>query len=263
MDFIKKHYEKILLGVMLVGLIGVLVFMLFYIASEKSEMADKSNNFINPRVKALPDLDMSALSGAAARLNQTYDLDLETSNRLFNPLEWQKSLDGGLILAVTSTGLKVAVVTNIAPLYTIVTLESVATNELGVRYVIKVEHQAAAKPSQRRPVSKYLGANDRTPNDAFTLEEIKGAPENPDALELKLADSGETVSIASGKPYRRIDGYTADFRYEPERKAFHSRRVGDRIAFGGAEYTVVDVNQNELILQDQSNQKKTSLPFVP
>ena len=33
MNFLKKHYEKILLGVMLLGLIGVLVFMLFYIAS--------------------------------------------------------------------------------------------------------------------------------------------------------------------------------------------------------------------------------------
>jgi hypothetical protein len=263
MDFLKKHYEKILLGVMLVGLIGVLVFMLFYIASEKSEMADKSMNLINPRVKELADLDMGALSDAAARLDQPYNLDLETTNRLFNPMEWQKSMDGGLILAASRTGLQVAMVTNIAPLYTIVTLDTVTTNELGVRYVIKVEHQAAAKPSQRRPVSKYLGSNDRTPNDAFTLEDIKGAPENPDELELKLADSGETISIASGKPYRRIDGYTADFRYDPERKAFHGRRVGDRVAFGGEDYTVVDVNQNELILQDQSNQKKTSLPFVP
>ena len=37
MDFLKKHYEKVLLGVMLAGLIGVLVFMLFYIASDTEE----------------------------------------------------------------------------------------------------------------------------------------------------------------------------------------------------------------------------------
>ena len=35
MQFLKKHYEKILLGIVLAGLIGVLVFMLFYIAADK------------------------------------------------------------------------------------------------------------------------------------------------------------------------------------------------------------------------------------
>lgn len=263
MDFLKKHYEKILLGVMLVGLIGVLVFMLFYIASEKSDMAAKSNNFINPRVKPLPDLDMTVLNGALDRLAQPYSLDLETTNKLFNPLEWQRALDGGLILAAKKTGLQVAVVTNIAPLYTIISLDSVITNELGVRYLIKVEHQAAATPVKRRPVPHYILSTERTANETFALQEVKGAPENPDALVLKLVDSGELISIAKDRPYRRIEGYTADFRYDPERKAFHNRRVGDRVPFGGADYQVVEVNQNELILQDQSNQKKTSLPFVP
>ncbi len=55
----------------------------------------------------------------------------------------------------------------------------------------------------------------------------------------------------------------ADFRYDPEKKVFRDRRVGDKVSFGGTDYVVVEVNQNELILSDQSNQKKTSLPFAP
>jgi hypothetical protein len=39
--------------------------------------------------------------------------------------------------------------------------------------------------------------------------------------------------------------------------------VGDKVGFGGVDYVIVEVNKNELILQDQSNQKKTSLPFAP
>ena len=35
MDFIKKHYEKIMLGVVLLGLVGVLVFMPFLIPSDR------------------------------------------------------------------------------------------------------------------------------------------------------------------------------------------------------------------------------------
>ena len=80
---------------------------------------------------------------------------------------------------------------------------------------------------------------------------------------LKLVDTGEVVTVSRDKPYRRVDGYMADFRYDPERKVFRGRRTGDKVSFGGVDYVVVDVNQNELILSDQSNQKKTSLLFAP
>jgi len=44
---------------------------------------------------------------------------------------------------------------------------------------------------------------------------------------------------------------------------FTARRKNDKVSFGGGDYAVFDVNQNELILSDQSNQKKTSLPYKP
>jgi hypothetical protein len=257
MDFLKKHYEKILLGVMLAALIGVLVFMLFYIASDTEDMNSKRNQLINPKVVALSNLDMSVLDGAAARLAAPYNLDLESTNKLFNPMEWQKGLDKG-----KKTGLQVAVVTNITELYTIISFDSVITNELGVRYVIKVERQAAAAAAKRRPVPHYVSKGDK-PNPDFGLVDVNGTPESPDGLVLKLGDSGETVTIATNQPYRRVDGYAADFRYDPERRAFHNMRAGSRVSFGGTDYVVVEVNQHELILQDESNQKKTSLPFAP
>ena len=37
MDFLKKHYEKILLSVVLLGLVGALVFMAFIIPSEQEQ----------------------------------------------------------------------------------------------------------------------------------------------------------------------------------------------------------------------------------
>jgi hypothetical protein len=262
MDLLKKHYEKILLGLMLAGLIGVLVFMIFYINADKTSMEDKRNSYINPRVKQLTNLDMTLPDSVILRLKSGYNLDLETTNKLLNPMEWQRSLDGGLIPTASKTGLQVAVVTNITPLYLVISNVSSSTNELGARYVISVERQAAPTLAKRRPTSHFVSPGDK-PNVDFGLLEVKGPPENPDALVLKLADSGETVTISNDKPYRRVDGYAADFRYDPEKKVFRGRRIGDKVSFGGADYVVVEVNQNELILSDQSNQKKTSLPFVP
>ena len=87
MQFLKKHYEKILLGVVLAGMIGVLVFMLFYIQADKRAMEDTINGVINASVKPLPDLDMAANSDAMTRLQSPYLLDFETGNKVFNPFE--------------------------------------------------------------------------------------------------------------------------------------------------------------------------------
>lgn len=263
MQFLKKHYEKILLGIVLAGLIGVLVSMLFYIQSDKQAMEDASSGIINnPSAKALPDLDLTTNNVAMTRLQSPFLLDLETGNKVFNPFEWQKALDGRLVSKAASTGPQIAVVTNITPLYLVLTLDSVVTNELGARYVVGVEKQAASTAAKRHHQQHYVSAGEK-PNDTFALVDVKGPPGNPDALFVKLVDTGETVSFSHDKPFRRVDGYLADFRYDPEKKAFRGRRVGDKVSFGGADYTVFEVSQNELILADQSNGKKTPLPFAP
>ena len=261
MQFLKKHFEKILLGIVLAGLIGVLVFMLFYIQADKQAMDDAANGLINPSAKALPDLDLTTNNAAVTRLQSPFALDLETGNKVFNPFEWQKTLDGRLVEKANSIGAQVAVVTNIAPLYLVLSLDSIATNELGARYVIGVEKQAATTAAKQHKQQRYVSVGDK--NDTFVLLEAKGAPENPDALLIKILDTGETVTVTRNQPFRRVDAYKADFRYDPEKKVFRGRRIGDKVSFGGADYQVVEVNQNELILSDESNGKKTSLPFAP
>ncbi len=261
MSFLKKHYEKILLGLVLAGLVGVLVFMLFYIAADKRAMEDLAETIINPSAKPLTNIDLTVSEAALARVQSPFRLDFETGNKLFNPFEWQKTPDGRLIKKATSTGPQIVVVTNIAPLYLILSLDSVTTNELGARYVVSVEHQGATNVARRHRTTHYVSVGDK--NDTFALSSIQGPPENPDALILKLTDTGEPATVTRSLPYRRVDGYLADFRYDPEKRVFRGRRVGDRVSFGGADYLVVEINQHELILADQSNQKKTSLPFAP
>ena len=264
MDFLKKHYEKIVLGIVLAGLVGALVFLPFYIAAETQKMTDLRESLTNPRVQPLTNLDLTVQSNSMARLQSGYKLDFENGNKLFNPVEWQKGLDGQpiKIRSGNEVGIRAVIVTNITPLYLVLTLDSITTNELGSRYVIGVEKQAEKSAAKRHKQQRYISPGDK-PNDTFALLEVKGAPENPDALVVKLGDSGETAMVSKDKPFRRVDAYSADFRYDPEKRLFHARRVGDKVSFNGTDYIVAEVNQNELILADQSNQKKTSLPFTP
>jgi hypothetical protein len=170
--------------------------------------------------------------------------------------------DNTLVRKDTKTGAQVAVVAGIAPLYLVLKLDAVMTNELGARYNISVENQAASTPAKRVAHHHYVSVGDK-PNDTFQLLEVKGPPENPDALVLKIMDTGETATVTHGQPFRRVDAYVADLRYDPEKRAFHGLRAGSKVSFNGTDYQVADISQNGLVLEDQSNQKKTPLPFAP
>jgi hypothetical protein len=261
MDFLKKHYEKILLGLVLAGLIGALVFMPFYISSDNAAMTELTDGIIKRTPAELTNLDLTAETTVTARLHADYKLDLETVNRGFNPLEWVKAPDGSLVLA-GHNGPQLVIVTNITPLYLIITLDSVTTNEIGTRYTIGVEKQGEKVPSKRHKVPRFISKGDK-PNETFALVDVKASPDNPDADELtiKLVDTGEVIPLSKAKPYHHVDGYSADFRYDPEKKSFHGRRVGDKVTFNGTDFTVDGISQDELILQDQSNQKKTTRPL--
>lgn len=261
MDFLKKHYEKILLSVVLVGLVGALMFMAFIIPNEQEKVRQIGEGIIRGKVVALTNLDLTEQSNVVERLESPYRLDLDTTNKLFNPVEWQRTPDGRMIPA-RGTGPQAAVVTSITPLYTELTLDSVETNELGARYVISVERQAAAFPAMRRKQQRFVSTDDAK-KDIFTLEKVEGPPENPDNLVLRLADTGQRINLSKNKPFRRVDGYMADIKYDPERGSWPGQRIGSHFRFAADDYTIVDINSNEVVLSAQSNQKKWTLRYAP
>jgi hypothetical protein len=263
MDFIKKNYDKIILSAVLLGVIGFLVFLPFVISSEQAALRDAHNQVTNPRPTPLPTVDMARETNVTLRVQSAAGFDFSSTNKLFNPIEWKKAADGAFIpVKAGSQPAAAVVVAKIIPLYFVISFDSVVTNGLAPRYVVGVEHEGAANLAQRRKQQRFVSLDDPK-KDAFTLLQVKGAAENPDELVLKLADTGETVSIAPGRPYQRADAYAADLRYDAEKKNFPAKRVGAGISFGGGDYIVVAIDDSEVVLFDQSNQKKTTLRYAP
>ena len=263
MEFVKKHYEKIILCAVLAGLVGALVILPFVISSDQEKIKEMGDRYTTPRVTPLPPLDLSREKSASQRVVSPANFDFISTNKVFNPVEWKKAANGDLIKIKTGNEVvEAAVVTKITPLYLVITFDSVETNGVTPRYGIGVEHQAAASPAQRRKQGRFVSVDDKK-KDAFTLMGIKGAPENPSELVLKLADTGEMISVTREKPYRRPDAYMADLKYEPEKKNFPNRRVGAALSFGGQDYIVVAIDADEVILSAQSNQKHTTLRYAP
>ncbi|MGH7953279.1 MAG: hypothetical protein ACREFE_15370 [Limisphaerales bacterium] len=263
MDFVKKHYEKIILSIVLLGLVGALVFLPVIISNDQKEQEKISITIIGHHVEPLSALNLTRESNAMARVESKAGFDFSTTNKLFNPMEWKRAMNGEYIKIENGNeiGAGAAVVTKITPLYLVLTLDSIETNGPAPRYVIGVERQAAANPAMRRKEERYASIGEK--KDAFTITQVKGDPANPSQLILKLPDTGETVDISAKKPYRRVEAYEADLKYDPEKKVFLGRRVGSVLFFAGEEYIVVAIDQNEVIISAQSNQKKTVLRYAP
>jgi hypothetical protein len=265
MDFVKKHYEKILLSVVLLGLMGVLVFMLYLIPSEHQRLITIRMSIISHTVKLLDPLDLTQETNVSARLQSPYKLDFSTTNKLFNPVQWQRASDNSLIKIKTGNeiGPKAAVITKITPLCTILTLDSTETNEFGARYVISVEREAAVLPAQRGKRQHYASVGEK--NETFTITDVSGSPGNSAQLKLilQLTDTGEKATLSKDKPFRRIDGYSADLKYDPEGKKWQGQRKDADLRFAGDDNIIVAINQDSVILRARSNDKKTTLTYSP
>ena len=225
MDFLKKHYEKVLLGVVLLGLAVAVAFLPFKIASEKQTLEDMRNHLIHPKVKPLTNLDLTLPDTVLKRAAAPAMVDFSAPNKLFNPMPWQKAADGRLIkVDATNIGPNAVTITKMVPLYLKLTLNDVTTMESGARCKIGIENEAAPNLRDRKK-QKYCKLGDK--NETFTLRDIKIAPDNPTnaTVVLELNDTAQRVTVTKDQPFRRIDGYMVDLKYAPETKTWTSRRV--------------------------------------
>lgn len=268
MDFLKKHYEKVLLGVVLVGLTVGAASLPLMISGERAAEQAKTDEIIKTPPKPLEAINLKPSEELFARANTRVALDLASSNRVFNSMPWQKRPDGSIFkVQPGNTGPGAVAITKLTPLFTRISLDAVSASDTEVRYVIGVEREAASAVANRR--KKQYSATLNQKNDVFAIREVKGPRDNPSELILELNDTNERVPLTREKRFEREDGYTADLRYEPERKTWAGVRVGAGgpgtvpISIEGESYIVVAINKSEVVLSAKSNNKKTVVAFKP
>ena len=268
MDFVKKHYEKVVMGVVLLGLVVSAAFLPLMIAGERKSLQEMAEKIINRPVKPLPALDLTKQDTLLRRMQTSLTLDFKETNKLFNSVPWQRTPPPESRLFKVqkgNVGVEAIVVTKTLPLYLIITLDGVSTNATGVRYAIGVEREAATKLEQRKKKTNYASLNNKS--DTFVIREVRGPTDNPNEVVLELNDTPERVVVKKGIPFKQVDGYTADLKYEPERKTWIGVRAGvppkPPVVVAGEEYIIVAITKNEVVLSAKLNNKKTSIPYNP
>src|SRR5688572_15829958 len=126
MEFLKKHYEKVLLGVVLVGLTVGAASLPLMISGERQAEIDKTNEIIQRAPKELEKVNLKPTEELIARANARLALDLAASNRVFNSMPWQKRPDGSLLkVQPGNTGPEAVTILKITPLMTRISLDAI------------------------------------------------------------------------------------------------------------------------------------------
>lgn len=256
MQFLKAHYEKIILSVVLLGLAAAAALMPLRVSKERETEEQRQNTVLPKRPKELQPIDLSTNAATLQRLDKPSRIGLAGEHNLFNPVRWQKRPDGGVVKG-TDAGINALQVTNIVPLRLRLAFDEVGGTPDNVTYQISVLNELQSPRATPR-VGRL-----KQKNSAFTIQEVKGDPANPTELVVLIEGDKSPVTISKDKPYERIVGYSADLRYDLENRTWRNQKKDDEISFGGETYKVVAITPNEVVLSAKSNKKQTTKEFHP
>jgi hypothetical protein len=84
----------------------------------------------------------------------------------------------------------------------------------------------AGQPSAKQQLRLFLPATSLTITFSCCKDRQAGAPENPDSAGAQAGgfDGEDRDGAARTEPYRRVEAYLADFRYDPEKRPFTTWR---------------------------------------
>ena len=100
---------------------------------------------------------------------------------------------------------------------------------------------------------------EKTRSGLYIIRGIKGPAEDPTDLQLEIAETQETVWITKSNPYKRVDGYTVDMKYDPESRKLPKVHVNDIITLDNEQYKVVEITNNVVRVQSINNTKITPI----
>jgi hypothetical protein len=263
MDFLKSHYEKVLLSLVLLGLAVVAALL----PQKVGDAATPLGNIPNKGDLTL--LPTESYERVTAKItNQGRTLLLHGGHNLFNPVLWMRNSQNGPLIKVDSPdkiGVRALIATNLNPLYLTISFDGTVGVGDNLRYNLGVTREAEADPRLRVTTSVKAALNEK--RNLFTIVDLNGSPENPTSLLLELPND-QRVTVSPDKPFKAVEGYIVDLKYLPQNSMFyrkrdklHSTRESEyTVAVAGETNNIVAINTNQIVLSAQSTGMRTTIP---
>lgn len=256
MQFLKAHYEKIILSIVLLGLAAAAALMPMKVSQEREAEEQRRTQLLPKEVKPLTPVDTTTNQVVLQRVAKPDKVILAGEHNLFNPVRWQKRPADGSIYRAQDAGPAALKVETIRPLRLKVDFDQVTGTGQDIRYRLQVLNELRSNRPQ--PRDGAVGVE----NNLFKIEKIIGGdPANPESLEVLLEGDRQPVTITRQQAYERVIGYAADIQHTVENRLWKDQRVKDELTFGGETYNIVAITANEVVLSAKSNKKQTVLEY--
>jgi len=261
MDFLKKHYEKVILSVVLLGLAGAAALLPLRMQSNQEKIDKAKSGPPKGKLPYAPD-NLSTNIALLERAKRPSPLQLAPPHYLLNPVLWKRVPPEKQLVKIENPdqlGPRSLAITNITPLFLRLEFKGVeGTAEKRFYRVIMTREGSQAK-GQRTPMPRLVSLN-RQVDNLFTAREVVGPEDNPDVLVVFLTDNNQRVVLEKDKEFKHPAGFAADLRYVPDGKTFLDKRAKDNIEFAGKKFTIVEVTENEVTVADPSG-RPTRIQF--
>jgi hypothetical protein len=252
MDFLKKHYEKILLAVILLGLVLAAAALPFTLEGDRENLSKIDDRL--PPPKLYQPIDLSAPKEALDRMKNPPKLVLSGEHNTFNPVTWKQKPNGDLVKLPPGTeGAEAISILGIRPLKFEVIYEK---SPAGGGHFFTVVQEISARKSARR-VSRYFTPGQKS--GELQLSAVKNLPGGVDEFLFEIPETKETFRVTKDKLFSRIEGYEADLRYDLENKTFSGVRNGSDLFFDGGWHKIVVITSTQVRIQATATQKQTTL----
>ena len=259
MDFLKKHYEKIILCVVLLCLAAAVLWM--NSATKKAkEGAHDSTAGRAPKTAPPEAFDLTPYQQALAQITNPPTVLLAGEHNLFNPVTWKRKANGDL-LKIVKSGPDALVVTGITPLYTVISFERPMEGSI---YVMNVQSNV---PDPNQPSlhakSLYPHKDEKNKGWPFIVRGIKGAENDPSEVNLEILETGDTnVWVSTNHPYKHVQSYYADLKYDPETLTLLKRKVKEEFNLDNDPYIIVEITNDAVRVQSRRTTKVTEIRWT-
>jgi hypothetical protein len=261
MEFLKKHYEKIVLCAVLLGLAGAVLWMQSALVKVRAQVTPV---VLGPPPKTAPPvpLDLSADQQALAEITNPPTVVLSGAHNLFNPVTWKRKANGNLI-KIIKTGPDALIVTNIIPLYTIIAYEYPSPGS--PVYVMSAETNVDLRRPNPHKRTEHARKDQKVKSGLYIVRGIKGAENDPSEINLEIIATGETnVWVSTNTPYKRADSYLADLKYDPDPTlSLLKKRVNDEFNLDNEPYKIVEITNDAVRVQSRRTTKVTEIKWTP
>ena len=261
MEFIKKHYEKVILSVVLLGLAVAAAALTLQVGAIRQEREDIMQGIHRSKPKEFEPVNLSTNRAVFDRLAHPVKIELSGRHNLFNPVVWKKTPDNRWIKEQNGNeiGPEAVKVLKITPLHLALAYEGVASGAAdnpSLKISVLNETERGARPRIR-----YAKKQDH--NEIFTLVDARPA-QNPTEVDVLLEGEKKPITLKLNEaPYERVTGYSADLQYPATKQSFNNVHVGDSITLADENlaYKIVAIDGHEVVLSADSTHKRTILQF--